>query len=76
MFAVMRGPLPLLAGRLLSPGGLALLAGNAVPLAGVLLFGWRAESILVMYWMEAGVVGCRTCAGFRRKYLSMRPSRI
>jgi hypothetical protein len=58
MFAVMRGPLPLLAGRLLSPGGLALLAGNAVPLAGVLLFGWRAESILVMYWMEAGVVGC------------------
>ncbi len=31
--------------------------GNLVPLVGVIAFGWDAPSILVMYWIEAGVVG-------------------
>ncbi|WP_440990825.1 DUF6498-containing protein [Haloarchaeobius baliensis] len=35
----------------------ALLAGNAVPLIGVLAFGWSAHSVLVVYWLESGVVG-------------------
>jgi hypothetical protein len=35
----------------------ALLAGNAVPLVGVLAFGWDAHSLLVVYWLESGVVG-------------------
>lgn len=32
-------------------------AGNLVPLIGVLLLGWDLPSILVMYWIETGVVG-------------------
>ena len=42
------------------PGGswlIALVAGNIVPLVGVLLFGWDLPSILVMYWIETAVVG-------------------
>lgn len=30
---------------------------NLVPLVGVLFFGWDLPSILVMYWIETGVVG-------------------
>jgi hypothetical protein len=36
---------------------LALLAGNVVPLLGVLLLGWRVEDVLVLYWIENLVVG-------------------
>jgi hypothetical protein len=39
------------------PGLVALGVSNAVPLVGVLAFGWDLSSILVMYWIEAGVVG-------------------
>jgi len=35
----------------------ALLAGNAVPLVGVLTLGWSAHSVLVVYWLESGAVG-------------------
>jgi hypothetical protein len=34
-----------------------LIASNAIPLVGVLLWGWSLFSILVMYWLESGVVG-------------------
>jgi hypothetical protein len=31
--------------------------GNLVPLIGVLFLGWDLASILVMYWIETGIVG-------------------
>jgi hypothetical protein len=34
-----------------------LVAANAVPLAGVLFFGWSLWTILVLYWVENGIVG-------------------
>jgi len=35
----------------------ALLAANAVPLIGVLLLGWSMQGLLVVYWLESGVIG-------------------
>lgn len=34
-----------------------LVAANLVPLAGVLFFRWDVRTILVMYWLENGIVG-------------------
>lgn len=34
-----------------------LLLANLVPLVGVLGFGWNLHSLLVIYWLESGVVG-------------------
>ena len=34
-----------------------LLAVNLVPLVGVLLFGWSLHALLVIYWLESGVIG-------------------
>jgi hypothetical protein len=34
-----------------------LVAFNLIPLAGVLWFGWDLFSILVLYWLESGVIG-------------------
>ena len=34
-----------------------LLAANAIPLIGVLFFGWSLLTILVIYWLENGIVG-------------------
>jgi hypothetical protein len=40
------------------PGSaLALVIANLVPLFGVLFLGWNLASILVLYWVESGVVG-------------------
>jgi len=36
---------------------LALLIANAIPLVGVLFFGWSLITILVLYWIENGIVG-------------------
>lgn len=36
---------------------LALLGANAIPLVGVLFFGWSLWTILVIYWVENGIVG-------------------
>ena len=36
---------------------LALLAANAIPLVGVLFVGWSLWTILVIYWVENGIVG-------------------
>jgi hypothetical protein len=36
---------------------LALVIANAVPLIGVLFFGWSLWTILVIYWIENGIVG-------------------
>jgi len=36
---------------------IALVVANAIPLIGVLFLGWSVWSILVIYWLENGVVG-------------------
>lgn len=45
--------------RVGSSGGavVALVGANLVPLAGVLFFGWDLQTILVVYWLENGIVG-------------------
>jgi len=35
----------------------ALLVANAIPLVGVLFLGWSLWTILVLYWLENGIVG-------------------
>ena len=35
----------------------ALVLANAIPLAGVLWFGWNVWTILIVYWLENGIVG-------------------
>jgi hypothetical protein len=35
----------------------ALVAANAVPLLGVLLLDWSMQGLLLVYWLESGVVG-------------------
>jgi Family of unknown function (DUF6498) len=35
----------------------ALLVANAIPLIGVLWFGWNVWTILIVYWLENGIVG-------------------
>ena len=35
----------------------ALLVANALPLIGVLFFGWDVGLVLVAYWLENGVIG-------------------
>jgi hypothetical protein len=36
---------------------IALLVANAIPLIGVLFFGWSLLTILVLFWIENGIVG-------------------
>ena len=36
---------------------IVLLIANAIPLVGVLFFGWSLMTILVLYWVENGIVG-------------------
>jgi hypothetical protein len=47
---------------------LGLVAGNAIPLVGVLAFDWSVAVLLVVYWVESGVVG----ASFFAKILRAR----
>ena len=35
----------------------ALIVANAIPLLGVLFFGWDVWTILIVYWLENGIVG-------------------
>jgi len=34
-----------------------LMAGNSIPLLGVLLFGWDAPTLLFLYWLETAAIG-------------------
>jgi Family of unknown function (DUF6498) len=36
---------------------IALIVANAIPLIGVVFFGWSVWNILVIYWLENGIVG-------------------
>lgn len=40
-----------------SRSAIVLIAANAIPLVGVLFFGWSLLTILVLYWIENGIVG-------------------
>jgi hypothetical protein len=35
----------------------ALVVANAIPLVGVLFFGWSVWTILIVYWLENGIIG-------------------
>ena len=59
----MLGP-PETAGSRRSTAG--LLVANAVPLVGVVAFGWSAHALLVIYWLESAVVGASFYAKIRR----------
>jgi hypothetical protein len=41
---------------LLQPANLLLIAANLVPLAGVILWGWDAFALMILYWMETGII--------------------
>ncbi|HUQ43629.1 MAG TPA: DUF6498-containing protein [Candidatus Limnocylindria bacterium] len=41
----------------LSRSAIVLLVANLIPLVGVLLFGWSLLTILVLSWLENGIVG-------------------
>jgi len=43
-----------------------LVCANAVPLVGVVGFGWDLHSLLVVYWLESAVVGVASLAKIRR----------
>lgn len=40
----------------------ALVAANLVPLAGVLTLGWGVYDVMLIYWLENGVIGIFTLA--------------
>lgn len=46
--------------------GAGLVVANLVPLVGVLFYGWNAHTILVVYWLESGVVGVESIPKIRR----------
>ncbi len=39
------------------PSVVALIAANLVPLYGVLAWGWDLFELMVLYWMETGIIG-------------------
>ncbi len=41
-------------------GAAIVLVGNLVPLFGVVEFGWSLTALLVVYWLESGLVGVLT----------------
>ena len=43
-----------------SGSAIALVMANCVPLAGVLLFGWDLGDLMVLYWLESGVIAFYT----------------
>jgi len=47
---------------LLHPSTLVLIATNAVPLVGVLAWGWDAFLLLMLYWMESAIIAFWTIA--------------
>jgi hypothetical protein len=53
-------PLEVDAPSITSASGLALIAANLVPLAGVLFFQWDLASVLILYWAESAVIGFYT----------------
>jgi uncharacterized protein DUF6498 len=46
--------------KLASPSGLALIAANLVPLAGVLFFHWNLANVILLFWAESAIIGFYT----------------
>ena len=46
----------------------ALLVTNVVPLVGVVAFGWSVQTLLLLYWLESGVVGAYNVPKIRRAH--------
>jgi len=42
------------------PSAIALLLANLIPVAGVLWWGWRVQSLMILFWMENVMVGLYT----------------
>ncbi len=55
-------------------GLLPAVIGNLVPLIGVLVFGWDLPSIVVMYWIETGVVGLVNVLKIRKSMALGQPT--
>jgi hypothetical protein len=53
-----------------------LLVANLVPLVGVAAFGWKLHSVLVVYWVESGVVGIESIAKVLRAEGNDDPSKL
>jgi hypothetical protein len=45
---------------ILSPSGLALIAANLLPLAGVMYFGWDLAEVIVLFWAESAIIAFYT----------------
>jgi hypothetical protein len=43
--------------RLREPSSLLLIAGNAIPILGIVFWHWDAFQLLVLYWLETAVLG-------------------
>lgn len=54
----------------------ALVVANMVPLAGVLFFGWNVWTILIVYWLENGVVGAINVLKMGRAAGPFLPGRV
>lgn len=50
-----------------------LILGNAVPLVGVVWFGWNLHTLLMGYWLESAAVGIASVAKILRAEGSDRP---
>ncbi len=46
-----------IAAKLLHPSTLLLVAANALPLAGIYVWGWDVFLLLILYWMETVIIG-------------------
>lgn len=53
-----------------------ILAGNAAALAGVVLFGFDLHTLLVVYWVETGVIGAGIAARIRRSEATDDPNEL
>jgi uncharacterized protein DUF6498 len=55
-----RPPTPAVPLPLPSESAIALVIANFVPLVGVLFFGWDLGDVMVLYWVESGVIAFYT----------------
>lgn len=42
---------------LLAPSVIVLIAANLIPLAGVMFWGWDLYGLMLLYWLETGIIG-------------------
>ena len=57
-----------------SRSAIVLIAANVLPLVGVLFFDWSLHTILVLYWIENGIVGLWNLPRIARAQGSMIPA--